>query len=159
MRLELTCWCCDVGDITWLVALLLLQPPLLLLPFCWEITLGLIPPPINWLNCRELAALIVTEVGSLSFTRPVAGIDPATQNWVLKRACSFKWYRVSSNFQGHPVVAALLTLMNVGLRHWSIIAVPSWTGGAAIQRNMAKAVNNHAVHQIHRLWKSKEKAF
>ena len=41
-----------------------------------EMTLGLMAPPISWLNWRELAALIGTEACDCALMRPVAGIEP-----------------------------------------------------------------------------------
>ena len=42
------------------------------------------PPPISWLNWRELAALIVTEGwDGDTFMRPVAGIEPIKQEIIF----------------------------------------------------------------------------
>ena len=73
------CWlACEIGEpaATAVDGALLLM--LLLVPFCCccdEMTLGLMAPPMSWLNWRELAALIGTDGCDL---RPVAGIEPAS---------------------------------------------------------------------------------
>jgi len=53
------------------------REPLVLLPFWFEeMTLGLMAPPISWLNWIELGALIGTDTCDCAFMRPVAGIEP-----------------------------------------------------------------------------------